>query len=62
MKIVEKKLNNKLVKLYFEDGLIELVEVGDKKYSKQDLEFLSTLYHKLLDFEIEYLRGEIAHG
>ena len=62
MKIVEKKLNNKLVKLYFEDGLIELVEVGDKKYSKQDLEFLSTLYHKLHDFEIEYLRGEIAHG
>jgi hypothetical protein len=55
--VIEKRVDGKLIKLHFNDGLIESVEIGNKRYSKSELEFLANIYYRLLDFEIEYLKG-----
>jgi hypothetical protein len=55
--VIEKRVDGKLIKLHFNDGLIESVEIDNKRYSKSELEFLANIYYRLLDFEIEYLKG-----
>jgi hypothetical protein len=55
--VIEKRVGGKLIKLHFNDGLIEFVEIDNKRYSKSELEILANIYYRLLDFEIEYLKG-----